>query len=344
MQEFRKTARRARAAALLLVSSGILTLLVSVSLGAMDISVIRVAKIILGKITGAEALLQGIPLKQQAVVWDIRLPRVLCGFFVGAGLATAGVIFQSLLSNPLADPYTLGVSTGAAFGASLVIYSNVMYETAYPVVPAAFLFAALALMMVIVIAGRGGGLKSSNLIIAGMIISAILSSAISMLKMLSGEKVSAIIYWMMGSVSGKSWPELFFLAPLVTLGVLIAVWDARALNVMTLGERSAEALGVNVRRTRLVHLLAGAMITAACVSTGGIIGFIGLIVPHMLRMSVTGDNRRLLPLSFLAGGLLLMAADDCARLIGRGEIPVGVLTTLLGGPFFIHLFLKRRSA
>lgn len=317
-------------------------LVFSVGVGAMHVPFGRVADIILSKIVGNQERLLLFKPSEIAVIWEIRLPRVLAGYLVGAGLAAAGVVFQALLGNALADPYTLGVSTGAAFGASLMIVINLMLSTTYPLVPFAFLFAALALFVVLMMAEKGGGLKASNLIIAGMIVSAVLSSAISFLKMLAGENVSAIVYWMMGSVSAKSWGDLVFLFPLTAAGTLIAILNAPALNVMTLGDRAAEALGVEVKKVRLGLLLAGAMITAACVSTSGIIGFVGLIVPHMLRMAVSGDNRRLLPLSYLSGGLLLMLADDAARMIGNGDIPVGVLTTLLGGPFFIYLFLRKR--
>lgn len=334
--------RRTALLALIFIALSVVVLIFSVGVGAMNIPFGRVADIIFSKLTGNGERLAGFRQNEIAVIWEIRLPRVLAGYLVGAGLAAAGVVFQALLGNALADPYTLGVSTGAAFGASLMIVINLMLSKTYPLVPSAFLFAALALMVVMMMAEKGGGLKASNLIIAGMIVSAVLSSAISFLKMLAGENVSAIVYWMMGSVSAKSWSDLVFLFPLTVLGVLIALFHASSLNVMTLGDRAAEALGVEVKRVRLGLLLAGAMITAACVSTSGIIGFVGLIVPHMLRMAVSGDNRRLLPLSYLSGGLLLMLADDAARMIGHGDIPVGVLTTLLGGPFFIYLFLRKR--
>jgi iron complex transport system permease protein len=334
-----RTKRAARIGAALMAAA-VLALIVSVSLGDMRIPPGRVAEILWAKLSGT-AEMGGFKQNELAVVWEIRLPRVLLGFFVGAGLAAAGAIFQSLLGNPLADPYTLGVSTGAALGATAVIFLNVTYGMSLPPVPAALSTAVAALFVVILMAQRGGGLISSNLVIAGMIVSAILSSAISFLKMLAGENVSAIVYWLMGSLSGGTWADVRLLAPAVVLGAAAALPFAGDLNAMTLGDRAASALGVNVARTRLILLLAGSLITAVSVSVSGIIGFVGLIVPHMLRLAASSDNRRLLPLSFLAGGLLLMLADDAARLIGNGDIPVGVLTTLLGGPFFIRLFLRR---
>ncbi|MEG0766872.1 MAG: iron ABC transporter permease, partial [Clostridia bacterium] len=269
----------------------------SVSQGAMQIAPLRVAQIILAKLTGNMEALSQWKLNEIAVVWEIRLPRVLAGFFVGAGLSAAGAIFQSLLGNPLADPYTLGVSTGAAFGATLMIFLNLTLGLSFSTVPTAFLMASLTLLLVLAMAERGGGLVASNLIIAGMIVSAILSSAIGFMKMLAGENVSAIVQWMMGSLSSKRWSELALLVPLVLAGVGVSFLYANDLNVMTMGDRAALALGVNVKRTRVILLLCGAMMTAACVSVSGIIGFVGLVVPHMLRMGISSDNRRLLPLS-----------------------------------------------
>ncbi|MDR1598887.1 MAG: iron ABC transporter permease [Oscillospiraceae bacterium] len=327
---------------MVLIALAALVMVISVSLGAMRIPPGRVAGIMWAKLANPPAL-SLYKANEIAVVWEIRLPRTLAGLIVGAGLAAAGAVFQSLLNNPLADPYTLGVSTGAAFGASLAIYMNLAYGARIPTVSTAFICAAAALLAVLFLAERGGGLVASNLIVAGMIVSAILSSAISFIRMLAGENVGAIVTWMMGSLTSRSWADIATLAPITAIGVFVAWLFSNELDLMTLGDRSAASLGVSVRRARLTLLLCGAAITAVCVAVSGVIGFVGLIVPHMLRMAVGSVNRRLIPLSAAAGGLLLMLADDAARLIGRGETPVGVLTTLLGGPFFLYLFLKRKT-
>jgi iron complex transport system permease protein len=317
--------------------------ILALGLGAMNIPADRILRILLGKLSGKADWYAGIPPGMAAVVWELRLPRIITGILTGAGLAVCGVIFQGILQNPLADPYTLGISTGAAFGASLAIFLNIVLGFALPISLTALVFAALTLVLVLLISQRGSGLVSANLIMAGIILSAILSAGISFMKMLSGENVGAIVFWLMGSLSARGWNDAILLASVVPAAAVLALIFAADLNILTLGSRSAESLGVHVKRVRLFYLLLGAAITAVCVSVCGVIGFVGLIVPHLLRMAVTSDNRLLLPLSALLGGLLLCAADTCARLLSSGEIPVGVLTTLLGGPFFIFIFLRRRE-
>lgn len=312
--------------------------------GVMDISYGDVLRILWGKITGRESLLEGIADGAAAVVWEIRFPRILTGALVGMGLSVSGVIFQSILQNPLADPYTLGISTGAAFGASLAILLNIMFGIYLPIPVFALLFAFLTLALVISISVRGGGLVSSNLIIAGIIVSAIFSAGISFMKMLAGENVSSIVFWIMGSLSSANWSDVKLVAPVVLVGTIISQLFASDLNIMTLGSRNAQALGVNAARIRLLYLIIGSTITAACVSVCGVIGFVGLVVPHVLRFSKTVDNKFLLPLSALLGAILLSVADNATRLISNGEIPVGVLTSLLGGPFFIYIFINRKGS
>ena len=340
---YRRQRKRALFLAAFLILALAALLLCGVNAGAMAISVRDSARIILSRVTGSAALLGDIKENAVAVIWLIRLPRILCGMLVGMALGLSGVIFQSILQNPMADPYTVGVSTGAAFGASLALFLNMTYGLMLPVTPAGLLFALLTLRVVIYLSGKGGGLVTGNMIISGMIVSAVFSSGISFLKMMAGEQVGGIVFWLMGSLSAKNWGDVSLLAPVVLVCGALAVRFADRLNIMSLGERQALSLGVNVRRTRLLFLLLGALMTAACVSTCGIIGFVGLIVPHMLRFWLSADNRLLLPLSGLSGALLLGLADSLARLLGQGNIPVGVLTTLLGGPFFIYLFIRRQG-
>ncbi len=317
----------------------LITLVFAVGMGAMKIGFQESLRILWGKLTGSG--LNGVKANAVAVVWEIRLPRVLCGLFVGMGLAVAGAIFQSLLGNPLADPYTLGVSTGAAFGASLAILLNIWFALALSTTGFAFGFAFLTLLLVLLIAGRGGGLTTNSLIISGIIIGSILSAGISFIKMTAGEDVSAIVFWIMGSLVSRQWSHVLLVMPTVLIAGSLAYAFANDLNIMTLGDDGAQSLGVNTKRVRLFYLIIGSCLTGACVSVSGVIGFVGLVVPHLLRMWLTADNRVLLPLSALLGGLLLMLADNGTRLLSGGEIPVGVLTTLLGGPFFLFVFSKR---
>ncbi|MDR2796144.1 MAG: iron ABC transporter permease [Spirochaetaceae bacterium] len=321
-----------------------LAVIFSAGLGAMRLSPGDVARILLGRLTGRLDLLDGISGGAVAVVFDLRLPRIVCAAFTGAALSAAGVIFQAILQNPLADPYTLGISTGAAFGASLAIFLNMAAALPLPPPLCALVFSVLTLAAVLAIANRGSGLVTANLIMAGIIVSAVLQAGVSFIKMASGENVGAIVFWLMGSLSGRSWADALLLAPVTSAALVLAILFSRDLNLLSLGNRGAESLGVNVKRARLLYLLLGAALTACSVSVCGIIGFAGLVVPHLLRFSVTSDNRQLLPLAALSGALLLTLADDAVRLIGSGEIPVGVLTTLLGGPFFIYIFIRRKGA
>ncbi len=327
-----------------------LTVLISIGLGRADLSIDMVWKIIVHNVingpdvAGSAGLPQGVEVYQNAIVWDVRLPRVLTALAVGAGLAVSGAIFQSILRNPLADPFTVGVSTGAAFGAVLAIYMN-LFIVAFPlpITPFAFGGALLALLVVMRVARVKGVIRSSNLIIAGIIVSSILSAGISFMKSAAGEEVAAIVYWLMGSMAARSWDHVALAVPLVFLGIGLAGYHAKSLDIMSLGEREAVALGVDVKKTMNLYLITASLLTAICVSVSGIIGFVGLIIPHMIRMGISSENRVLIPLSAIFGALLLVVADNFSRLLFAVELPVGVITTLLGGPFFIWLFGKARK-
>jgi iron complex transport system permease protein len=317
--------------------------LLAVNLGRAEISIFDTLKIIGGRVD--PSLLEGIPDSWSSIVWNIRLPRILTGILVGCGLAVSGAVFQALLMNPLADSYTMGVSSGAAFGASVAIFINLFSMNLHlPVTLFAFIGALATLGLVLRIARVDGTLSPSNMIIAGIIVSSIFSAGISFLKSLSGEGVSAIIYWLMGSLSARSWMHVGLCFIVIGICMAICLYYADDLNLMCLGDQEARNLGVDTQRVRRILLISGSLMTAVCVSVSGIIGFIGLIVPHMLRFLVGSDNRILLPLSGLLGGLLLLLADTVTRVLLNIEIPVGVFTTLFGGPFFIAIFLKKNKA
>jgi iron complex transport system permease protein len=288
----------------------------------------------------------------RAILLQVRLSRVVLSALVGGGLATAGVIFQGILLNPLADPYTVGVSAGAALGASVAILAGLGGYTAVGlgVLPvAAFLGALFALGAVYLLAAGRGYSGGGTLILAGIVVSTTLSAGISLLKSLNEESVSSIVFWIMGSFSGRGWGHVAFCAPYVAAGLAIAVWYGRDLDLLVLGDEGARQLGVDSVRVRRVLLVAASLLTGACVAVSGVIGFVGLVVPHLLRMTIGPSHRRLLIASFLGGGFLLVLADALSRtLLPRGEeIPVGVVTALLGGPFFCYLLrldpLARRS-
>lgn len=329
------------------VSIGIATclmMIIFVSMGQAELSPNEVSRILLHQFTGNLTSIQDISAYKVAIVMDIRLPRVLTAILVGCGLAVAGSVFQALLMNPLADPYTIGVSTGAAFGAVLAIYLNLfIVSIPLPVTGFAFVGAIGALMLVMRIATRKGVMSTTNLVLAGIIVSSILSAGISFLKSAAGEDVSAIVYWLMGSMVARSWNHVLIAAPFILLGSGLCFYFSQDLNAMSLGERQARALGVDVVKLRKYLLVCASLITAVCVSVSGIIGFVGLVIPHLIRHGLSADNRFLIPLSGLAGALLLLVADNISRLMFMVEVPVGVMMTLIGGPFFVYIFVKRNQ-
>lgn len=317
----------------------------AVNLGKADLSAAKVIKVFLFKITGNEGYIENIKISEIAIIWDIRMPRIITSLLVGIGLAVSGAVFQSLLMNPLADSYTMGVSTGAAFGASIAIYINIFIATeALPVTLFAFLGAFLTLLSVMRIAKFKGHLNSANMIIAGIIVSSILSAGISFIKSASGEQVAAIVQWLLGSMVAKEWSDVVIASSFIFPATLFCYYYSEELNIMSLGDKECQALGIDSDSLRKKLLIAGSLITAICVSVSGIIGFVGLIVPHILRFAVGSDNRVLIPLSAILGGGLLLVADTGARTLMNVEVPVGVITTLLGGPFFIYIFMKRNKS
>jgi iron complex transport system permease protein len=317
-------------------------IIASVSMGYIQIPVTSTAQAIFFKLSGQGESLQQMDELWRTVIFDVRMPRVLTAAVVGAGLALSGVIFQGLLLNPLADPYTLGVSSGAAFGASLVLLLNLQFLGLYTLPLFAFICGSLTLLLVVYLSSSAGGLSSNNLILSGVIVGAILSAGISLFKYLAQERVSVIIFWLMGSFASSTWPELLLTWILVLFGFCVFMFHARDLNLICLGNRAAASLGVDTGRMRLVLLTTASLVAAICVSVSGIIGFVGLLVPHMMR-SVTGpEHRRLLPVSLLAGAILLLAADTTTRTLLPAEVPIGVLTALIGGPFFCYIFRKRQ--
>ena len=315
----------------------------SASLGYMKIDFSDVLKIIFSHVSGQESTGSSISQASRVIVMDVRLPRILTCAAVGAALALSGVIFQGILLNPLADPYTLGVSAGAAFGACFAILLNL--GAAFVSVPLfAFIGACFTLFFVIFLSYTGKNsaavLSSNSLILSGIIVAAILSAGISFLKYTADEQVSIIIFWLMGSFASKTWLDVGVTLLCLVAGIVVAMVFARDLNLISLGERSAASLGVDTRRVTLILLVTGSMLAAVSVSVSGIIGFVGLLVPHMVRLFTGPDNRHLVPISIFAGALLLLGADTITRAILPHEIPIGILTALIGGPVFCWIFKR----
>ena len=285
----------------------------------------------------------------KTIVLKIRLSRLMLATLVGIALSTSGVVFQGLLRNPLADPFTLGVSTGAAFGASLamILGINIGWSLGglglLPVISMAG--ALLALFFVIHLSKVEGILRPAQMILAGIVVSTFLSALISLLKSLDEESLSAIVFWMLGSFSGRGWIHVFFAFPYIFLGLFIFLQYAKELDIMSLGDLEAHHLGVNIHQVRMILLICGCITTSAAVSVSGIIGFIGLVVPHLLRLIQGPSHKELLISSAILGAALMVGSDLIAQNIlpAGEEVPVGVITTLIGGPFFCYILKIKRQ-
>lgn len=319
------------------------TIIVSTGMGYMAIDAGGILRVIGAQVFGNPSLLDGLEKTVPYVVMDVRLPRILTAALVGAGLAMSGVIYQGILLNPLADPYTLGISSGAAFGASLALLANVTLFGHFSTPLFAFVGAILTLLTVMRLSTFNGQISAQTLILSGVIASAILSAGISFLKYLADEQVAIIIFWLMGSFTASTWKGVGLVGGAVLLGAAITLYYGRDLNIMSLGRRSSDALGVDTARVRKILLFTASLVTAVCVAITGIIGFIGLIVPHLMRYLVGPDNRKLLPASAFAGAILLLVADTVTRAVLPTEVPIGVLTALIGGPFFCVIFRQKQK-
>lgn len=278
---------------------------------------------------------------RDAIVWDLRLPRVIAAMGVGAGLALAGVVMQALTRNPLADPYLLGLSSGAALGAVTLVVLG--FALLVPV--GAFLGALGALALALLIAHLLGGATPVRAILAGISISALASAATSFIIFWSatGDSYREILAWLMGSLSGSGWLDAGMVVASLVLCAPVMLVSARGLDAFAFGEKSAASLGIDVARLRWVLLSASALLTGVMVAIGGAIGFVGLVVPHAVRLAVGSRHGRLLPLSMLVGAIFMLWADTMARsLFDPRELPVGIVTALVGAPAFLLILMRFR--
>jgi iron complex transport system permease protein len=285
------------------------------------------------------------------IIFELRLPRVLTAMLVGGGLAMAGAVFQALLRNPLADPYVIGTAAGASFGAALGIVAPLLLPvlaigagTSWLGLGIVQLFAfgggLATVLLVYAVARSAGRVQVITLLLTGYAISAVLAAAVAMLMFVSGNALRAIFGWLMGSLANANWMALAFATPLMLISFVLLLARWRRLNLLMLGDAHAATLGVDVEREKLLLTVLATLATSAAVAISGTIGFVGLVVPHLLRLVIGPDHRLLLPASLLMGASLLVVADLGARLL-LGGIPVGIVTALIGAPFF--LWLLRRS-
>jgi iron complex transport system permease protein len=278
----------------------------------------------------------------QALVIDLRLPRVVLSALVGACLAAAGVLYQALFRNALADPYILGVSSGAGLGAALafaVAGNGVLMLVAPPI--AAFVGALLTILLVASLATRRGVMETLSLLLAGVAVSYTLAALTSFVLVVRREQMSRIVFWMMGGLQGATWQQAGIVALMLAVGLAIAVVYSRELNIMLLGDERAGELGVNVESVKRVILAAASLVVAAAVSVSGLIGFVGLMTPHAARLVLGPDHRLLLPASVISGAIVMVLADLVARVaLAPVELPVGIVTALAGGPVFVWLLVR----
>jgi cobalamin transport system permease protein len=326
-----------------------LSLLAGISVGSTSIAPVTVAKVLAAKILPHGWIdVRGISEAESVIVWLIRTPRVLVAALVGAGLALAGVQMQGLFKNPLASPDILGTSTGAAFGAVLAIACGLATRSPLYVPLLAFLGAMMALFAVYTIAMRHGHMPVATLLLAGMALSALLGAATSLvlsLQFVSYQVAQEMLFWLMGGLGSRTWMHVAIVAPCVAGGAFVAGAVMRDLDVLLLGEEAAASLGVEVEHIKRVVLTSAALGTGAVVAVSGVVGFVGLVVPHIVRVLLGPAHRRLLPASALAGASFVILADIVARTIMRPEeIRLGVITAACGAPFFLYLLLTHKNA
>jgi iron complex transport system permease protein len=330
---------RRRPAALALTGIGLLavTLVVCLGLGTVSVPFGDTVAILGHRLLGVPSAVTW-PQSAETIIFELRLPRVLTAMAVGVALSLAGVTYQGLLRNPLADPYVLGTASGAALGAAiaLIIPVQIALLGLGLLQLFAFIGALAAVAVVYYLARLGSGARSmTTVLLTGYAVGSLLAAALAMTMYLSGNNLRQIFNYMLGSFSNSSWPELLVALPLIALGSVLILSRARSLNALLLGEDSAAHLGLNVGRERLVLLFAATLVTAAAVAISGLIGFVGLVIPHLVRLVVGPNARALLPLSALYGAIFLALADLIARI--PGELPVGVVTAIIGAPFFLYL-------
>ena len=322
----------------------LLAVIAGVAIGETPIEPGVVFQVLANKLWSAGHVLDPI---DEGIVWNYRLTRALVAAACGAGLATCGVILQSLLRNPLADPYLLGISAGASTGAVLVALLG-LGAGAISLSVGAFAGAVAAFVLVILLARVSGSSSGTGqIILAGIAGSQLFNALTAFLitKSASAEQARGILFWLLGNLSGVRWPSVWLSVPVALLGLAVCLWHRRALDAFTFGVDSAASLGIPVRRVQFILVGSAALVTAVMVSIVGSIGFVGLVIPHAVRLLLGTRHARLLPASALGGALFLIAADVLSRTLIKGQvIPVGVITALVGAPVFALILVGRRNA
>jgi iron complex transport system permease protein len=326
------------------------TIIISLNIGYAPISLSEILNILGKQIPFLNGSINSASISpvNEAIVLQIRLPRVLAGALVGAGLAAAGVIYQGIFRNPMADSYVLGASAGASVGYSVAVLYVTSALTLIGLGTAqifAFIFAVLTVFVVYFISRVGNKVPTSTLLLSGIVVNIFLLSIETLMELRSGQALQGIVAWLAGGFSNIVWEDVWGILPFVLIGIALTYFFTRDLNMLSMGDETAQHLGVSTERVRRILLVIASLITAAAVSISGVIGFVGLIIPHMTRLIIGPDHRILLPASAIVGAIFLVICDAVARVAtGASELPVGVITALVGTPFFIYLLRRRKTS
>ncbi len=339
--------RKALRIIIILIIIIIVLIMIASSIGAANLSISSTAKIIFSKVWGIRNFIDisSISPQDMKIVFDIRLPRILMAVMAGIALSGSGVIFQGIFRNPMADPYIIGVSSGAAFGATIAImfakglkFFNLSLTSLF-----AFAGAILTTLLIYNISKIKGKISILTLLLSGVALSSLLTSVISFLMIYRTHDLSKVYFWIMGGLTNSSWLNLSIITPAVVLISVVIFFYTKDLNVLSLGEERANQLGMQTEKLKLTLLILASLIAAAAVSVSGIIGFVGLITPHIMRLFVGPDHKILYPSAALSGGIVLLFSDTIARIIlAPREIPVGIITSIIGVPFFIYLLVRSK--
>ena len=338
---------------ILLILALFATVIVSLNVGYAQISFTDILTILGKRIPFLNSLVDSSLVKptDESIILQIRLPRILAGVLVGAALAASGVVYQGVFKNPMADSYVLGVSAGAAVGASFSLLFGVGFIVfgLRLVQVAAFLGALFAMFLVYNISRVGSRVPVTTLLLCGIAVNFFLFAVVGLMEVIAGDELHAIVFWLVGGFSNVLWRDIWAVLPFIIIGTVAAYFYARDLNLLAMGEDTAQHLGVNVERAKLVLLVLASLITGAAVSISGLIGFVGLMIPHATRLVIGPDHRILLPTSTIIGAIFLVICDDIARVVATPfastlELPVGIITMLFGAPFFILLFRKKKQS
>lgn len=322
-----------------------LIICIGTSIGSSNINLLDIISIISNKLIHT-SLNEGITGQEISIIFDIRLPRVVLAFLVGGALSVSGAVVQSILKNPLASPYTLGVSSGAGLGAAIMIIFGInmpIIGSTFSLPITGFIFGLVTIIFVLLFSKSVDRLMTNNtIILAGMVFSLFLSAMITTIGSMHGDSIKAITLWQMGSFAMKGWQYILVFIPFIIIGITGILLNTREMDILTFGEESAKAIGVNTNKIKTRLFIFATILAGSAVSLSGIIGFVDLISPHVVRKVFGAKHNFVIPMSFMFGGCLMVIADLISRtIISPSELPVGAITAIIGAPFFVYIYFKK---